>query len=386
MISVVIPVYNCEKKIARCLDSVIGQTYKNLEILIVDDGSSDNSVEICREYAKKYDNIVLIEQENQGAAAARRNGVRCAKGDYIGFVDADDYIKEDMYETLVKYMDNAELVTSGYLNQGKEVFDSFDEGLYVDETQLKYFYYNMILFKNTKCWGITSCLWNKLYVTQKAKEIFDEIDSEIFMGEDAEFLYKYALSVNSICITKECKYYYEDNPGSVMNSINPNYLKNVHCLYLSLKAFFEKTEYKDGLLPQLHDWIFNLLDGVPHFMGIERTVPDKILYSNSFLEELKGKKIVVYGAGTVGKNYFVLLQRKTDIKVVLWVDEKWETYREKWLYIEPVEKIATVEYDYVVIAVKKEALQENIRKELLRMGVEDSKIWWKPPVFIGHLL
>ena len=98
LISVIIPVYNVEKYLRRCLDSVIAQTYQNLEIICVDDGSIDDSGKICDQYAVRDARIKVIHQENQGLSAARNRGLDAAEGEYIAFVDSDDYILEDMYK------------------------------------------------------------------------------------------------------------------------------------------------------------------------------------------------------------------------------------------------------------------------------------------------
>ena len=99
-ISIIVPVYNIEAYVARCLDSLVQQDLKEIEIIVVNDGSTDNSPEICKSYAKKYPNIKYISQRNQGLSAARNTGISAAKGEYIGFVDGDDFVKNGMFSTL----------------------------------------------------------------------------------------------------------------------------------------------------------------------------------------------------------------------------------------------------------------------------------------------
>lgn len=101
LISIVVPVYNAEKYLFRCIKSILNQTYKNLEIILVDDGSTDNSLIICKEFSNKDKRIKIVHQENKGASVARNNGVALSTGDYIGFVDSDDYIEKEMYEKLI---------------------------------------------------------------------------------------------------------------------------------------------------------------------------------------------------------------------------------------------------------------------------------------------
>ncbi len=109
LISVIVPVYNVEKYLRDCLDSIVNQSYKNIEIILVDDGSKDKSGEICDEYAKNDDRIRVFHKENGGAASARNLGIDNAKGDYLGFVDSDDYIAPDMYEKLLETLKKHDL-------------------------------------------------------------------------------------------------------------------------------------------------------------------------------------------------------------------------------------------------------------------------------------
>ena len=116
LVSVIIPAYNIEDYIGRCLDSIISQTYKNLEIIVVDDGSRDHTGEILDNYAKKDRRIKVIHKENGGVSSARNKGIEAAEGDYIGFIDGDDLIESEMYKTLVDLLEeeNADIAHCGY--------------------------------------------------------------------------------------------------------------------------------------------------------------------------------------------------------------------------------------------------------------------------------
>ena len=102
LISIIVPVYNAEKHLKRCLDSIICQTYKNLEIIIVDDGSEDGSGEICNKYAEHDERVRVIHQKNQGVSSARNAALEVSRGEYIAFVDSDDWIEEDMIQAFVE--------------------------------------------------------------------------------------------------------------------------------------------------------------------------------------------------------------------------------------------------------------------------------------------
>ena len=105
-LSVIVPVYNSEKYLYECLESIVKQTYNNIEIIVVNDGSTDNSKVVIQEFLNKYDNIKFIDKSNQGVTLARLDGVKASSGDFIGFVDSDDYIHEDMYQVLMDNINN----------------------------------------------------------------------------------------------------------------------------------------------------------------------------------------------------------------------------------------------------------------------------------------
>lgn len=114
-VSIIIPVYNSEKYISRCLDSIINQSYKNIEVLVINDGSSDNSLKILKEYEKKYNNIKVIDKENEGVAITRNKGIKLATGDYIMFIDNDDFIDSDYLESYINSVSNdVDIVMGGY--------------------------------------------------------------------------------------------------------------------------------------------------------------------------------------------------------------------------------------------------------------------------------
>ncbi len=195
VISIIVPVFNVNQYIDQCIQSILNQSYQNLEILIMDDGSTDGSSEICAGYAKQDERIRFIRQEHQGVAAARKNAVRYATGKYLGFVDADDYVDREMFELLIGQMENVDLVTSGfrYVHDNLSHFDELTAGEYRTDEQMAYLIDNMILLKNSAKQGIITNIWNKLFRTDIAKDVFLKVNEHITFAEDCEFLYRYIL-------------------------------------------------------------------------------------------------------------------------------------------------------------------------------------------------
>lgn len=378
LISIIIPAYNCEKYIARCIDSILDQTYNNIEIILINDGSTDYTDEICEIYAKKDSRIIYIKQDNHGVAYTRKKGIQQATGKYIGFVDADDYIDEDMYEQMCRKMNETgvELVTSGYYLQGEKTFDAFPVGEYRTKKERERVYGEMIIYSDGRR-GISTTLWNKLFLTRKLQTVLCKTSDNLFIGEDAEILYKYLLNCKSIYISNICSYHYEFNSNSIMHSTNENYLYNVNSLYLSLKQEFESSKYRNLLVPQLDRWIWDMVKWTPRFMDFQITRP--ICYLNPFDNLLNVDKLILYGAGSVGKDYFMLYQKKAK-KPLLWVDISWKSFQKEGLQVQPIDKIEQVDYEYILIAVKDEKKANEIRACLKGKGVCSSKILWQEPI------
>ena len=234
-ISVIIPVYNIEKYISRCIESVINQTYKKTEIIIVNDGSTDTSGNICAAYAEKDSRIILINQENQGLSMARNNAIDVATGEYIGFVDGDDWVEVDMFSTLyqiaVQYdADIAECSHAHVEEAGKIDIrtneDSDRDYACVYEEPLDKIS-DHILRGN-------KCVWNKIY----KRHLFDNIrfpKGKIF--EDVFTTYKLIDKANKIVKSSAVKYNYLKRTDSLSRQ-NFN-LGDIHIV----EAFIER--YKD---------------------------------------------------------------------------------------------------------------------------------------------
>ena len=191
-ISVVIPVYNCENYLEQCIESVVTQSYSNLEIILVDDGSTDNSGHICKAWSKKDSRIIVITQKNQGQNRARYRGVKESTGKYIAFVDGDDWIDSEMYSNLIKDIGDNELISSGTIRHDENIdnfyewFDLLNEGEY--KTDDPVFLNNLIIAQNytggVNIGGISNNLWNKLFLAKKLKEVFEKYDVYVRYEED----------------------------------------------------------------------------------------------------------------------------------------------------------------------------------------------------------
>ena len=213
LISIIIPVYKVEKYLEKCIESVLKQTYTNLQVILVDDGSPDNCGKICDEYAKKDSRIEVIHKVNGGLSDARNVGIAKAKGKYIGFVDSDYYIKEDMYEILInlikEYDADVSICNLYDVIEGKEYIRNKENGIkeYNRIDILK----EVLLDKN-----IQSYAWNKLY----KKELFNEIKYPIGKKyEDIGTTFYIFEKCNKVVVTSEPEYYYLKRADSLVNNV-----------------------------------------------------------------------------------------------------------------------------------------------------------------------
>lgn len=185
MISVVIPVFNKEHQIEKCLRSIMHQSYKNYEVIIINDGSTDKSEMAIKKFVSSFSNIKYIYQKNQGVSAARNAGIKVAKGKYIIFVDADDYIESDYFETLIKFK-HYDLVISGYT----EVYNNFSKKYIPIEKSINKNEYHKMLFNNQN-FRYMIVPYLKLYKTKIIKENNLLFYQDLSYGEDAIFVSEY---------------------------------------------------------------------------------------------------------------------------------------------------------------------------------------------------
>ncbi len=224
-ISVIVPVYKVEPYLRKCLDSIINQTYRNLQIILVDDGSPDNCGAICDEYASKDSRIEVIHQENGGVSAARNAGLKLAAGDYIGWVDSDDWIEPDMYAYMLENMQKyeADIAVCSRLECFKErkLFKGWRQMEVLDKKQA--------LEKLLENGQMQNYLWDKLW----RRELFAGItfpDGRTF--EDIAVMHRIFAKAQRVVCLPEAKYFYLQHNASIVGNVC---LKNRFNHYLAAK-------------------------------------------------------------------------------------------------------------------------------------------------------
>ena len=254
LISVIVPVYNVEPYLKRCIESVLAQTFTDFELILIDDGSPDNSGEICDEYIKKDSRIHVIHQDNGGLSAARNAGIDWAfeKSDsqWLAFVDSDDWIHREMYEKLVSLIESydSDIAQCEFINAPSEdvKIQAEDEVIktFTNIEGLNNLYNNMYVS--------TVVAWNKLYKTSLFKEIRYPNGK---IHEDEGTTYKLIFNAKKIVYTNQKYYYYRQTPNSITNAAFNKKRLNI------LDVFDEKIEYmskinNDDLYAKTLKWYF----------------------------------------------------------------------------------------------------------------------------------
>lgn len=211
LISVIVPIYNVEKYLARCVDSIVNQTYKNLEIILVDDGSPDRCPQMCDDYAKKDSRIKVVHKKNGGLSDARNAGIAVATGEYISFIDSDDYVSDDFFECLLDVMnkensDIAECSVVKFYEDNR--FDEFSDDLSVKtyDTQDAM---SALIAENP----FHQHVWNKLYKTELVKDIPYAVGK---LNEDEFWTYRVFGRANKVARINKTMYYYFQRSSSIM--------------------------------------------------------------------------------------------------------------------------------------------------------------------------
>lgn len=246
LISVIVPIYKVEPYLKKCIDSLINQTYRNIEIILVDDGSPDSCPQICDDYREKYHNVKVVHKENGGLVSARKAGILASCGDYISHVDGDDFVETTHFEIIKKSIEknNADIVMTDYstiVNNSKEVYEQPIKFDYITNDGIKSIAETMMSVTPFFTFGIFPSIWTKCVRRELALKYQLSIPDTIVMGEDAAFTFPCLLEATSVCHIKENGYIYRINPSSITNSYDSKLQIKVIALFDYLCKYFDKS-------------------------------------------------------------------------------------------------------------------------------------------------
>lgn len=431
-ISVIIAVYNAEQYIKQCLDSLLGQTFSDFEIICVDDGSTDSSLTILNEYKKHDQRIQIYTQTNQYAGVARNNGLKYAKGKYSLFLDADDFLREDslqvLFDSAIK--EETDIVVFGhylYDTEQKCVLPSdyvleklewFEDGVKKPQEIAPY------IFNFSE-----PCAWNKLYRTEFIKKsgiCFMSLKST----NDLFFSYMTLALAERICVCKNQLIYYRVNNSKSLQGDNSQISMDFSCALNELKnrlselhlfknfktsfynlainsCYYHFCKYKgkcmfrefydvisqymtqeiqiEGYIPneytdkyvyyQMHKVMNLQCDEYLKFEEEEKQISHPYYYFPFWILP-KNKRVVIYGAGNVGKSYYFQLTRMKYCQSLKMTDSAYETLQNEDVC--PMEEAFFDECDYVIIAVADIKVKRKIEERLEKLSKGFVMLWLEP--------
>ena len=228
LVSIIIPIYNAEEYLDDCINTVRNQTYKDLEIILINDGSTDQSLDICKRHDSEDDRIILIDKKNGGVSAARNIGLDIMSGDYLLLVDSDDYVELNIVERLLDMQreKNADLIMYGeyihYVLLDKVVISAHEGETFYQKEDIASILPILIEDESLNVPG------NKFYKSSIIKDHNIKFDESVSMGEDLIFNYAVANNINSFFMTSECLYHYMKRDGdSLTAKLTPNKYKTL---------------------------------------------------------------------------------------------------------------------------------------------------------------
>lgn len=372
-ITVVIPVYNEIKHIAQCVESVVSQSYQNIDIIIIDDGSTDGSFEICKKMAEKDTRISIIRQKNSGPFLARKVGIDKCKTEYVTFVDADDFILNDAYgdsvEPMEQYSDMICYRISRFYENGnvKEEHHIIDPGIYNRRTIEQKVYPKLIWDFERNTPGIECSMCVRIIKTDLLRKVYKKLSQEkIYYGDDALVTYTLYQMIERMDVIDKSYYMHRQRTQSVAPYIiEDEFFDKTYQVYKALQKIFSGENYNSEIQKQIEYWYM-------YSVNLKKMKYDDYFYARNFLFPFdkvpSGSKIILYGAGAVGKAYYKQLTKIGYCNQILWVDRNASNIISD--VVKTPDCIKNEEFDYIVIAIE----NLNVREEVKNFLIVEKKV------------
>lgn len=370
LITVIIPIYNVKEYLPQCIASVCGQTYKELQIILVDDGSTDGSPLICDAFSKRDQRIEVIHKMNGGLVSARKAGVQRAKGEYISFVDGDDWIDEDTYEKIIRLAngEKADVFAYGCIEEYPHYQNikknAVAEGMYRGK-ELEQIKERIIMGDYFFEWTFLPHLCDKLIRRQLLAEWIGRIPDTVSYAEDAVCTFPCMFRADSIMSLDVWPYHYRQREGSIAKNgqeLEKDRFKEIYRLLQEASASIK------GMERQLRYYMFFLLC----LKGYSKIGGECVLFP---YEKVKsGDRVFLYGAGAFGRVLKNYMEKRKDIFCCGWTDKRAEGYIEQGIPLDRYETVFEADYNRVAIAILNEEIGRAVKQELVGKGIAPEKI------------
>ncbi len=378
LISVIVLVYRVEEYIKKCMESVLNQTYTNLEIILVNDGSDDSCPKMCDEFVMMDERVRVIHKSNEGAHKARQAGILAANGKYVMFVDGDDWIEPGMIEELQALINihKVDVVQCGIIdsweNDEKYRLPYFKEGCYKNEKFAEFIGDKLIYNGNFFQHGVFTYMWSKLFDREKILkyQLQDVADNNLL--EDAMTIYPFIANTKSIYITHKCYYHYRVRVNSSKRLIRYDLpqvmMKSYNAMLKNTIDVPQEFKIREQLL------YFTMYMLISRAVFVFDDVNDSE-YLKPFGNIKKSSKIALYGAGVVGISLENYIKELDGSNLVYWADRNFKDL-EGQLNVKEPKGLLNVDFDYLIISILSKEPMESAKKDLISLGIPKEKIKW----------
>ncbi|SCY10108.1 Glycosyl transferase family 2 [Lachnospiraceae bacterium XBB2008] len=388
-LSVIVPVYNAVPYLEQCIQSICDQTYTNLEIILVDDGSTDGSGAICDDFTKKDKRIITVHKDNGGQINARKVGAQSATGDYVVCVDSDDWIEPDRFENLVKlgltdlpdmvhmdgeiweYNDHNEFKMYSdfdYMYEGTDILNGFlrlvvGKGAFMDRK-------------------ITICHWKSAIKRSIYLENIERFNTKIRKIEDVIFVFSCVLDCMRIVCINEGGYHYRQNNGSVSRRAiqwPPDHARMYYEQFMDILRRHPEAQV-ESVTDFVTQYTYHNLLMTNYRRLYNYYAPDLF----PFNDVAPRSRIIVYGAGYIGIELVNVITSDDRYELVAWVDKNSKSTYKSEVEISELSAVIDYQYDYILIAILLSSVSSSVAKQLTDIGVEPHKIRTMQKAFMKY--
>lgn len=380
-LTVVVPLYNQEKYIRQCLESILSQTIDGLSVIVVNDGSTDGSLDICEELAEKDSRLRIITQKNQGLAGARMAGLRVASSNYVTFVDADDFILENAYECAVEYMDSGidEIMfeISRYYEDGRTRHEELRirEGVYSREQIRQDIFPHLVWNFERKIPGIECSQCVRIVKTELLKDAYKWLgENRFYYGEDIAITYPLLTRINSMAVIPKSFYMHRQRASAQIPS------------YISSKGFFDEAMKLANYLRDRMDYSITQYDftrQIDYFFvyscELKKMCYGDYQYARDYVfpfDKVPPKKnVILYGAGDMGRTFYAQLVKIDYCNRLIWVDKNAEALLDSRIdSLSVLDEEESMNADWIVIAIENKVVHSEVRKYLIEKRFSEKMI------------
>ncbi len=379
LISVIVPIYNLDAYLFQCVDSIVRQTYQRLEIILVDDGSTDNAIEICEFFRKADPRIKVISKSNGGLVSARKAGLSASSGDYLFYVDGDDWISPDCIEQYYRLarQHDADIVIGDYQREFLGNFvtmrNAIAPGHYDRQRIERDVLPRMISDGPFFNHGIRTYSWGKLYRRAAIETLQQRIPDEIMVGEDAALVYPAILASDSLCVSDYALCNYRQRPNSILKStsFDAGETERIATAFRYLAAALDSSVADFGITRQLQSYFSAIL-----IIRSGGFMADPASYArhNIFGPLQAGARVALYNSGSFGQHVYKHLKDSQHFHLAGWYDRDFKENRLLRMPVDDPASLSGADFDHLLVPSFDVAIHREVHDLMVNQDLPASKL------------